>query len=136
MRTTILAVLSIALLAPRVAADVGPTWQEDPDAGSVPSTGQGVRATGVGTVNRVNGTTTTASPFAEGLVGFDPVDLYEIDISSPATFTVVTGPEFDSRLFLFRKEGSSCSPRGTACAPRCRSRLQGRRCRDRSAGSA
>ena len=110
MRTTILAVLSIALLASPLAADVGPTWQEDPDAGSVPTTSQGVRATGVGTVNRVNGSTSATSPFTDGLAGLDAVDLYEIDITSPATFTVVTGPEFDSRLFLFRKEGTSCSP--------------------------
>lgn len=110
MRMTILAVLSIALLAPSVAADVGPTWQEDPDAGSVPTTSQGLRATGVGTVNRVNGSTSATWPFTDGLAGLDVVDLYEIDITSPATFTVVTGPEFDSRLFLFRKEGTSCSP--------------------------
>ncbi len=110
MRTTILAVLSIALLAPRIAADVGPTWQEDPDAGSVPNISQTVRVLGVGAVNRINGSTSATSPFTEGLAGMDPVDLYEIDITSPATFTVVTGPEFDSRIFLFRKEGSSCSP--------------------------
>jgi hypothetical protein len=102
--------LSIALFTPSLAADVGPTWQEDPDAGSVPNTSQGVRATGVGTINRINGSTSTSSPFTEGLVGLDPVDLYEIDITNPAGFTLVTGPEFDSRLFLFRKEGSSCSP--------------------------
>jgi len=44
MRTTMLAVLSIALLAPPVVADVGPTVQKGPDAGSVPTTSQGTRA--------------------------------------------------------------------------------------------
>lgn len=110
MRTTLLAVLSVALVTPSLAADVGPTWQEDPDAGSVPSTSQGVRVTGVGTVNRVNGSTSATSPFTEGLAGMDPVDLYEVEITNPAGFTLVTGPEFDTRLFLFRKEGTSCSP--------------------------
>jgi hypothetical protein len=116
MRTTITAVLSIALMVLRAAADVGPTWQEDPDAGSVPSTGQGVRATGVGFVNRINGATTTLSPLTGDLAGMDLVDLYEIDITSPAGFTLVTGPDFDSRIFLFRKEGSSCSPNAVAVA--------------------
>jgi hypothetical protein len=116
MRTTITAVLSIALVVLQAAADVGPTWQEDPDAGSVPSTSQGVRATGVGTVNRIIGTTTATSPFTGGLAGMDLVDLYEIDITSPAGFMVGTGPDFDSRLFLFRREGTSCSPIAVAVA--------------------
>lgn len=110
MRLTTATVLSLTLLARTAFADVGPTWQEDPDAGSVPSTSQGVRATGVGSVNRVNGSTSTTSPFTDGLAGFDPVDLYEVEITNPAGFTLVTGPEFDTRLFLFRKEGTSCSP--------------------------
>ena len=110
MRIASIIAFTSLVLVHATMADSGPTWQEDPDAGSVPNGSQTVRTTGVGTVNRVNGTTTTASPLIEGLVGFDPVDLFEIDIVSPATFTVVTGPEFDSRLFLFRKGGTPCAP--------------------------
>jgi hypothetical protein len=99
---------------PAVAQDgelAGPFWGEGPDdngaagtkdAGAIPTTAQPVSsplAPAAGsTLSRIKGRTYL------GLLQPDLIDLYEISITTPASFLANTqGTNFDTAIFLFRK---------------------------------
>ena len=85
-----------------VTLNVGPcnpTYNEDGDAGELPSTA--AVAVGLGPINRIRGTITTGD-----------TDMYKITICDPDQFyaSAVGGTTFDTQLFLFDLQGM-----GIAC---------------------
>jgi hypothetical protein len=111
--TVILGLLSAAPAAPMGDGELaGPTWDEGPqsngsggtkDAGATIETAQQVAsplapASG-STLTRISGRTSLTS-----LLQADLVDVYEINITTPANFSAKTdGSTFDTAIFLFRR---------------------------------
>ncbi|MDI9411189.1 MAG: hypothetical protein QM519_06615 [Bacteroidia bacterium] len=121
-------IMSLLCVLPAFAQDgelAGPTWGEGPedngaggtkDAGATAPTAQQVSsplASASGsTLTRINGRTYS------GLLQQDLIDLYEISITTPASFLATTqGSTFDTAIFLFRKIiGSDGVPEARAIA--------------------
>lgn len=108
-------VVAITLTATAMAS--GPKWSElgdgGGDAGDLPF---GAQVTmGPGSLTMINGNLGMAQPFPGDII--DTVDMFLINIVTPADFRVTTDPEdgelgdanaqFDTQLWLFRPTGTS-----------------------------
>jgi hypothetical protein len=72
------------------------SWQEQGDAGDLPSTAQVVQAASTGPLVSITGAVT---------VGNEP-DMFKISICNPSTFSATLTSGFDSALFLFNANGN------------------------------
>ena len=92
-----------------MSALAGPDFDEGPDdAGNTVTTAKKVKG-GLGKVERIRGSLTGTSAAASGIGDF--VDVYEIDIDNPVSFSVSTSSsnfgaaDFDTTIYVFTQEG-------------------------------